>query len=120
MKTKYFPLIIAILLLMALLSACRTLEVRIETAAPSEAAVVDSTATPIPPAAQTETTALPTSTPEPSLVSTPTSSPAVEATVTSTLDPATSSPFAGLVYRQGDQLFWINTDGQTSPPGSWT
>jgi Tol biopolymer transport system component len=115
MKTKYFPLIIAILLLMALLSACRTLEVRIETAAPSEAAVIDSTATPTPPAAQTETTAQPTSTPEPSLVSTPISSPTAEATGTSTLVPATSSSFAGLVYRQGDQLFWINTDGQPAP-----
>jgi hypothetical protein len=110
MKLRYLISIIALLLMAAWLSACSTLDVYIETAVPAEQAGIEIKQTPTPPATQA-ITIQPTPTLAPTLVDTPT----VEPAASPTLQPTLSSPFTGLVYRLGDQLFWINSGGQPAP-----
>jgi Tol biopolymer transport system component len=115
MKTKYIHPLIILLLFSGLLSACRTLDVGIETAAPAVNKAIVKPATDTPQAVLTTTPVQPTSTPEPTVVIIPQSSPTVEAAATATQTPAQSSPFSGLIYRLGDQLYRINSDGQKAP-----
>lgn len=106
-----------VLLVTLLLSACAKLEVGIETTPSPEAAVVDTAVASTVQAEQPTPTAQPTPTPESTAteIATPESSPTPEATATATQPPKPASPFAGLVYRQGDQLFRLDNQGQPVP-----
>jgi Tol biopolymer transport system component len=115
MKTKYIFSIPLLLLITALLSACRTLDVYVETAVPSTSTAVESTATDTPQTNQVDTPAQPTLTSEPTVVPTPDNTPTVEPAATATLLPGPTSPFAGLVYRLGEQLLRVGYEGQQVP-----
>jgi Tol biopolymer transport system component len=116
MVTKHFFQLWMILLFTVGLSACSTLEVRVETAVPPAPTPTGSTATQAPVATQPGSGVQPASTSVPANTSTPENTPTPESTVTATaiapLPPTPSSPYTGLTYRLGDQLYRIDTSGQ--------
>lgn len=103
-----------VLFAMAWLTACARLEVGIETTPSPEAALVDTAVASTVQADRPTPTVQSTATPEPTgVVSvTPESSLTPAATATEPTNSTPASPFAGLVYRQGDQLFRLDNQGQ--------
>jgi hypothetical protein len=114
MNLNRFLTVTVLILSMLGLSACARLEVGVETTPSPDNAVVDTAVASTLRAPQPTLTSIPTATPEPAteVSITPESSPTPAVTAPATLFPTPASPFAGLVYRQGDQLYRIDPSGQ--------
>jgi Tol biopolymer transport system component len=96
----------AILLLFTiLLSSCATLEVGIETTSVNNQAAIETTV------AEFTQATLQAGENQPTEVLNNSGEPTVTPTIES--QPIASSPYAGLIYRLGDQLFQVGPDGQT-------
>lgn len=95
------------LLFTILLTSCATLEVGIETTPTTDQAAIETTVAEIVQATVQASETQPTETPSPTIEAMTTNAP------TEAPQPESSSPYAGIIYRLGDQLFRVGPDGQT-------
>lgn len=96
----------------ALTSACGTLDIGVEKTPTTDRGSIGTAVAYTREASNAQGTAQPTNTPEQTIVPTPENTLTPVATTTTTPAPASVSPYAGIVYRSGDQLLRIADDGK--------